>query len=207
MSRHCIPSRTALRTFVYLSQGHAVAWWLRAVLQAERSRVRDPMTWMNFFFNLPNLSGRTGPWSSAQVLLLLGDEFSTYFLQMWQSMRVQCILIFTELRGERVSNAMPGWHYMMSRFVNLFVFEWDDTEHSYTVCAHARDSYICICLQNWRPPLWSGGQSSWLQIKFLNVMTFLHISLPEKGQQYNRLDCKFFFLFYKCDGIVTYKFT
>jgi hypothetical protein len=40
----------------------------------------------------------------------------------------------------------------------------------------------------------------------LNVMTFLHISLPKKGQQYNRLDCSFFLL-YKCDDIVTYKFT
>jgi hypothetical protein len=43
------------------------------------------------------------------------------------------------------------------------------------------------------------------KIFFINVMTFLHISLPNKGQQYNRLDCEIFF--YKCDGIVTYKFT
>jgi hypothetical protein len=32
------------------------------VLQNGRSRVRDPIMWMPFFFNLPNHSGRTRPW-------------------------------------------------------------------------------------------------------------------------------------------------
>jgi hypothetical protein len=33
------------------------------MLQVERSRVRDPMRWINLF-NLPNHSGRTRPWGS-----------------------------------------------------------------------------------------------------------------------------------------------
>jgi hypothetical protein len=32
------------------------------MLQAGRSRIREPMRWMNFFFNLRNPSGRTRPW-------------------------------------------------------------------------------------------------------------------------------------------------